>query len=250
MDLGFLDDIIDAISGIFKSDEKPVPPPVKPIAPTVPYDNKTNKPPDLFEIPKDLTLYAMHWLVRSGLSLEGAAAVTGNLWRESYLNPTQKQITDSGLAKGPGRGLAQWTDSTLTKSKGDDNKGRWDTYRKEFFPSLKRSHQYWKSYSIDNIEPQLAFIMHELKNEFPGVLNELTSTGPVRSKTITVLKKYEVARDRDKPEEQNLRVNLAEKIYSLAKQDKNIVAIINKRQKEAAAEKQKRDIAMAKIKKK
>lgn len=250
MDLGFFDDIIDAISGIFKKDEAPVPPPVKPIAPTAPYDNKTNKPPDLFEIPKDLALYAVNWLVRSGLSLEGAAAVTGNLWRESYLNPTQKQITDSGLAKGPGRGLAQWTDSTLTRDRSDDNKGRWDTYRKEFFPSLKKSHEYWKPYDIDSIEPQLAFIVHELRNEFPGVFKELSAPGSVRSKAITVLKKYEIARDRDKPEEQNLRVNLSEKIYSLAKQDKNVMAIIDKRQKDAAAKVKKTDIAMAKTKKK
>jgi len=232
MVLDFINDIVDSIKGLFHREEKPVPvSQSKPVAPNIPYDYKINKPPDLFDIPQDLTTYAAKWLIRGGMSPEGAAAMIGNLWRESYLNPAQIQIDSSGVPRGPGRGVAQWTDTTLTKRSSDDGKGRWDLYRKEFFPNLKTSHDYWKAHTIEGLEPQLAFIIYELKEEFPGVWRNLTTPGSLRDKTIMVLKKYEVARDRDVPEEQNLRVNIAEKIYGFIKQDQAKEAAVAKKTK-------------------
>jgi hypothetical protein len=227
MDLGFVDDIVDWIKDIFSDDKKTEVKSVQKVAvPGRPYDHRLNKPPDLFSIPKDLTQFTVKWLVGAGMSLEGAAAMTGNLWRESYLNPSQKQLDSSGAPKGPGSGVAQWTDSTLTRNQSDNGTGRWDTYETEFFPKLKGYGDYWKDHGLEDLEPQLAFIIYELKEFFPGVWNALRSKGSIRDKTIMVLKKYEVARDRDDPEEQNLRVNFAEKIYNIAKQDKSLLKMI------------------------
>jgi hypothetical protein len=187
----------------------------KPNFPKAPY--KQHEVPDLYNIPKTLALYAVKWFVSSGMSLEGAAAMAGNLWRESYLNPTQLQIID-GLPKGPGKGLAQWTDSSLTIDKKDDGKQRWDKYIK-FFGEIKTTDPYWKNFNMVDEDPQFAFIIHELINDFPGVWRNLITPGSVSQKSTLILQKYEVAKDRNKKEEQNLRATLSEKIYDIAKRD-------------------------------
>jgi hypothetical protein len=51
------------------------------------------------------TVTAMQYLQNHGLSKEQAAGIVGNLIQESGLNPESVQ------AGGPGRGIAQWTDS-------------------------------------------------------------------------------------------------------------------------------------------
>lgn len=183
--------------------------------------------PDLDNIPPKKAMYALNWFISGGMSLEGASALVGNLWRESYLNPAQLQIIN-GKPVGPGRGLAQWTDSTLTKSKEDNGNQRWDEYSGPFFKMLKSSHRYWSKYDRNDVQPQLAFILYEIENKYPGVWRELTSPGSVAAKSNVVLKKYEVARDRNKPEEQNYRARLSEKVYDIAKGDKYIMSMVNK----------------------
>lgn len=218
--MDFINDVIEWFLDTFfpKSKKKESPGPKKPNFPKAPY--KQYDVPNLYNIPETLALYAVKWFVSSGMSLEGAAAVVGNLWRESYLNPTQLQIID-GRPQGPGKGLAQWTDSSLTIDKRDDGKQRWDRYVR-FFGEIKTTHPYWKNSKMMDAEPQLAFIVYELKNDFPGVWRNLTTPGSVSQKSTTVLKKYEVARDRDKKEEQNLRATLSEKVYDIAKKDKKL----------------------------
>lgn len=194
--------------------------------PKSPYNK--GQEPDLNQIPEDSVKFAAKWLVSHGMSLEGASALIGNLWRESYLNPTQIQIVGKKLS-GPGRGLAQWTDSTLTKSKEDDAGARWDLYKNQFFPSLKNSHKFWKDYDMMDAEPQLTYIIHELKNNYKSVWRELTSPGSISSKSNAVLKRYEVAAKRNDPEEQNFRTNLSEKVYNIVKSDKKLASLAGQR---------------------
>lgn len=211
--------------------DKPASPPKKIPSPFPKQSYKSQ--PDLSDIPEDSAKFAVRWFVSHGLSLEGASALTANLWKESFLNPTQLQI--SGKNKfGPGVGLAQWTDSTLTNDKEDDGRQRWDRYKNEFFPSLKTSHPFWKDYNMFDAEPQLSYIIHELENYYKGVWRELTSPGSIRSKSNAVLKRYEVARTRDDPEEQNFRTNLAEKIYTMVKSDKKLADLVSARKENKA----------------
>lgn len=225
--MDFLDGILDWFKDLFSTKEEPkqaksfTPP-----YPKTPYTPRNQ--PDLYDIPENLALFIVKWFVSSGMSLEGAAATAGNLWRESYFNPTQLQIV-SGKPVGPGRGLAQWTDSTLTKKPTDDGRQRWDYYNNEFFPMLKRSHPFWKNSNVNDLEPQLAYITYEMREDFPGVWRSMKSPGSVSQKAIEVLRKYEISKDRDQKEEQNFRANLAEKIYTLAKNDKDLKKTIEAR---------------------
>jgi hypothetical protein len=175
------------------------------------YSYTEENKPDLSQLPIDTVKFCVRWFVHSGLSLEGACAMVGNLWRESYLNPYQKQIET-----GPGRGLAQWT-------LGD----RWDTYMNTFFSKFKASHSSLRYMNPYHIEPQLAFVMYELKTTYRGVYNTLISSGDIEGKTIKVLKIYEAPRDKDKLEEHNVRVGLAKKVYQVALSDNKIPAIFN-----------------------
>jgi hypothetical protein len=226
--VGLIDGIIDwfkRISGKSSTAKDGKPP--KSFAPPFekkPYDLRSV--PDLNDIPKDLAQFCMRWFVASGMSIEGAAATVANLWRESYLNPAQLQIPATKPV-GPGRGLAQWTDSSLTKRKEDDGRERWDHYRDKFFPSLKQSNKFWSRHVLNDLEPQLAYIVYEMKERFPSVWRNMETPGSVSGKAIIVLQKYEIARDRDKKEEQNLRANLAEKMYVLAKDDEKLKRVMN-----------------------
>jgi len=177
--------------------------------PTYSYTNKNR--PKLSELPEDTVKVCVRWFVHAGLSLEGACALVGNLWRESYLNPYQKQING-----GPGRGLAQWSV--------DD---RWNTYISNFMPKFKSSHSSLSNLNKYNIESQLAFILYELKNDYRNVYNALLTSGDLEGKTIKVLKEYEVARDKDLGKEQNLRIGLARKAYAISANDSKIPVINN-----------------------
>lgn len=171
---------------------------------------KKNRP-KLTELPVDTVKFCVRWFVQSGLSFDGACALVGNLWRESYLNPYQKQING-----GPGRGLAQWTL--------DD---RWITYNSDFFPKFKAGHTMLKNIDKYHIESQLAFVVYELKTEYRDVYNMLITNGNINEKTVTILKKYEIARDKNKAEEQNLRISLALKVREIASADNKIPIIAN-----------------------
>jgi hypothetical protein len=224
--LDLINQAIEWFKSIFYPEQEKKPTKIQSPFPKKPYNK--GEEPDLNQLPTESVKFAARWFVSHGLSLEGAAALVGNLWRESYLNPRQLQIVGRKLS-GPGKGLAQWTDSTLTKTPSDDGTGRWDRYKNEFFPSLKTSHKFWKDYEMMDAEPQLSYIIHELKNDYPGVWRQLISPGSVSAKSNIVLKKYEVAADRNKPEEQNFRADLSEKVYSLIKGDKKLASLASSR---------------------
>jgi hypothetical protein len=228
--LNIINDLINQavewFKGIFYSEQEKKPVKIESPFPKKPYNK--GEEPDLNQLPSESVKFAARWLVSHGLSLEGASALIGNLWRESYLNPRQLQIVGKSLS-GPGKGLAQWTDSTLTKTKSDDGGARWDYYQNQFFPSLKNSHNFWKDYELMDAEPQLSYIIYELKKDYPGVWRELSSPGSISSKSNAVLKRYEVAAKRNDPEEQNFRTNLSEKVYSLIKGDKKLASLATSR---------------------
>lgn len=222
-----IEDIIKGIYDYFFGKEEP--PPVKkreiPEYPKEPY----TKQPDLEnDIPEDLVRFMARFLISSSkkeITMEGAAALLANMWRESFLNPAQLQLRGKpSKPKGPGRGLAQWEDSTLSKNAS----GRWDVYQNQFFPALKKSHEFWKDHTLLDVEPQLSYAIYELKEikSFAPVWRELTSKGSVSSKTIMVLKKYEAPKERNDKEEQNFRVSIAEKMYNMIKTDPKIKAIM------------------------
>lgn len=163
--------------------------------------------PNLGNIPIALSLYCLRWFLHAGLSIEGSAALVGNLWRESYLNPEQMQISG-----GPGTGLAQW-------SKDD----RWRKFTNEFLPRFISSHPKLSSLDMFDLDSQLAFILHELKSrQFYDVYKELCSPGNLRGKTVKVLAEYEIARDRRDPKEQDVRYEIANKMYNLLLNDSRV----------------------------
>jgi hypothetical protein len=228
--MDFLNGVLDWLSGVFSSKESGKQKPAQKKERYVPrYEKKSyegRNRPDLNNMPEELVKFMIKWFLYSGMSLEGAAATIGNLWRESYLNPAQVQLSDEGKLTGPGRGLAQWTDTTMTSTKKDDGLMRWDIYKNEFFPMLKRSNPFWASHKLEDLEPQLAYIVFELRKHYARVWREMETRGSVSSKAILFMKVYEVSANRDEKPEQNLRSNLAEKAYMIGKGDKEIMRIV------------------------
>ncbi|MBP5272893.1 MAG: transglycosylase SLT domain-containing protein [Clostridia bacterium] len=86
-------------------------------------------------------------LVKEGLSSAAACGIMANIEKESSFNPT------AGSTSGA-YGLCQWTG------------GR----RSNLFSYCKNN-----GYSSSSVEGQVAFLMHELKTSYSGVLNSLKS---------------------------------------------------------------------------
>lgn len=172
--------------------------------PSQSYDK--NNVPNLYSIPTNTAKFFVRWFLHAGMSLEGACAMSGNLWKESFFNPYQKE-----LSGGPGRGLAQWTDGH-----------RWSTYVSSFFPSFRSANQLLSSYDLYDLESQLSYVVYELKNSYRGVWNTLKSPGDLYGKTMKVLKKFEVPATKDSPKEQNLRYDLAKQIMDIVQSDKRL----------------------------
>lgn len=178
----------------------------------MPNDSYTKEnQPGLYDIPVNTAKYFVRWFLHAGLSLEGACAMAGNLWKESYFNPKQRQIEG-----GPGRGLAQWTEGE-----------RWTTYSTIFYPSFRSANQLLTTYDMLDLEPQLSFVIYELKNSYRGIWNELKSPGDLHSKTMRVLKKYEAPATKNDPDEQNKRYKCANIIMNIAQSDNRLKYIAN-----------------------
>ena len=143
-------------------------------------------------------------LIAAGLSPCGAAALMGNLRAESNLDPQNLQnsfeaklnhtnatytaAVDAGtygnfICDGAGYGLAQWTYST----------------RKENLLLYARK----IGASIGDLNMQIAFLLHELQNDYPGVLAVLKSTHDLYYASDLVLMQYE--RPADQGENQRRR---------------------------------------------
>lgn len=170
--------------------------------------------PDHFEdLPRfrDLVLYSLRFLLYADISVEGATAIIANLWKESYLNPYQKQFKG-----GPGRGITQWTDDE-----------RWSIYLNTFLPKFKAQNSITAKYNWYDLDSQLCYVMDELINgTYDYVYNELKTSGNLNNKTILVLQKYEVAGTRFDKKQQLQRCQLAEMIYNMAKSDPEIKYIL------------------------
>lgn len=144
-----------------------------------------------------------------GWTDEGVAALMGNLDKESTLRPVQLQgdLSDSNRTKSMkyvadadknkrnftsgqiGFGIAQWTTPD----------------RKENLWNYAQS----KGKSVGDLDTQLEFLNDELESKYKGVVAELKNTKDVGSAAVTVLKKFEVARDRNLKSEQDDRASRA-----------------------------------------
>jgi hypothetical protein len=167
--------------------------------------------PNIYDIPTNTAKYFVRWFLHAGMSLEGACALSGNLWRESYFNPYQKEMSG-----GPGRGLAQWTNTV-----------RWTTYTSTFFPSFRASNKLVSSYDLYDLESQLSFVVYELKNNYRGIWRTLLTPGDLYGKAMKVLKKYEVPATKDDPTEEKLRYDLGQKIMNIVQGDNRLKFIAN-----------------------
>lgn len=113
--------------------------------------------------------YIMKRLMDAGYSESSAAAIIGNLIRESHLNP---QIVGDNRTSG---GIAQW------------HNGRWDDLRA--FAKNKGTH--WT-----NLDTQLDFLMYEMASKYnmsPAKMNALS----FEDATELFTKKYEVPANAD-----------------------------------------------------
>ncbi|MBD5098280.1 MAG: hypothetical protein HDT35_01805 [Clostridiales bacterium] len=136
-------------------------------------------------------------LIAAGFTPAGAAGLLGNLYAESGLNPQNLQntyeaklgFTDAGytvavdngtytnFAKDcAGYGLAQWTYSA----------------RKAALLAFARA----RGASIGDLDMQVSYLLMELRNLFPSVLDKLRTTSSVREVSDAVLLQFERPADR------------------------------------------------------
>lgn len=165
-------------------------------------------------------------LSAAGLSPCGAAALMGNLRAESNLNPrnlqnsfnaklgmTDEEYTaavDAGtygnfICDGAGYGLAQWTYST----------------RKENLLLYARR----IGASIGDLNMQIAFLLHELQNDYPGVFAKLLTATNIGEATELVLTKYERPADQGIAQLM-LRTDYALSIYNEFREERTTMATI------------------------
>ena len=158
-----------------------------------------NNLPDLIRLPVHLTKYIVRFFMASGLSKPGAVALAANFWKESRFNPYQDQI-----GGGPGYGLAQW-----------DRKNRWGRFVNSFLSTFRSSDPIFYSTSKYDLDAQLSYTIYEMKTFYNDVYLELLKPYRLEEKVILIMQKYEVCRDRDKPEEQQERFNISKNIDAI-----------------------------------
>jgi len=228
---GVVDLIFDAISNFtewvksfFEKPEAPKPtqprPEPKPNFPTRSYTTPAEAPK---QMPLNQAVYIIKLLIKGGLTLEGASALVGNMWEEGLFNPHQKQF-----GGGPGRGIVQW-----------EKGARWEDYL-NFHKRLQSFDVFWKKFGIFEIEPQVAFVIHELENrpQYAEVWDALTNPGSLREKAVSVLQKYEIASNRNKKPEQDERTEHAQNAYSAASSNREVKQMVEKyKQKNIASRK-------------
>lgn len=154
-----------------------------------------------------------NYLIGEELTTFGAAALMGNLFAESGLNPANLQNTyekklkyndanytaavDSGEYKNfvydsAGYGLAQWT--------------HWSRKKKLLEYAKTRSE------SIGDLELQLEFLIKELESLFPAVISLLRRADDVREASDCVLLKFERPADQSETAKQR-RAGYGQKYY-------------------------------------
>ena len=144
-----------------------------------------------------------------GWTDEGVAALMGNLDKESTLRPVQLQgdLADSNRTKSM-KYVAEADKNKRNFTRGQIGFGiaQWTTPdRKENLWNYAQS----KGKSVGDLDTQLEFLNDELETKYKGVVAELKNTKDVGSAAVTVLKKFEVARDRNLKSEQEDRASRA-----------------------------------------
>ena len=144
-----------------------------------------------------------------GWTDEGVAALMGNLDKESTLRPVQLQgdLADSNRTKSM-KYVAEADKNKRNFTRGQIGFGiaQWTTPdRKENLWNYAQS----KGKSVGDLDTQLEFLNDELETKYKGVVAELKNTKDVGSAAVTVLKKFEVARDRNLKSEQDDRASRA-----------------------------------------
>lgn len=144
-----------------------------------------------------------------GWTDEGVAALMGNLDKESTLRPVQLQgdLSDSNRTKSM-KYVADADKNKRNFTKGQIGFGiaQWTTPdRKENLWNYAQS----KGKSVGDLDTQLEFLNDELESKYKGVVAELKNAKDVGSAAVTVLKKFEVARDRNLKSEQDDRASRA-----------------------------------------
>ena len=144
-----------------------------------------------------------------GWTDEGVAALMGNLDKESTLRPVQLQgdLADSNRTKSM-KYVAEADKNKRNFTKGQIGFGiaQWTTPdRKENLWNYAQS----KGKSVGDLDTQLEFLNDELETKYKGVVAELKNAKDVGSAAVTVLKKFEVARDRNLKSEQDDRASRA-----------------------------------------
>lgn len=117
----------------------------------------------------DRTRQALSYFTGQGYSREQAAAIVGNLMRESSMNPAAEGDMRDG--KYTSYGIAQWHD------------GRQDEFKKLFGKDIHGS----------SLEEQLAFLQYELtQGKFANVGSEIRQSSDVREASGIFTRKYEI----------------------------------------------------------
>jgi len=113
---------------------------------------------------------AFHYFVGKGLTKVQAAAIVGNLQQESGIDPTSVQ------PRGPGRGIAQWS-----------NGARWNVSRHDNVTWYASQH----GASVHSLSLQLDFIWYELETFSEYGLSSLRHASTISSATYVFQQDFE-----------------------------------------------------------
>ena len=134
------------------------------------------------------------FLLKQGLTLEGACGLMGNLYAESLLEP--KNLQNSYESK------LGYNDETYTKAVDDcsysrtsfvNDKAGYGIAQWTFWSRKEGLYDYVKSNnrSIGDLETQLEYLMMEMAMSYPKVLDVLQSSDSIIETTKVVLEQYE-----------------------------------------------------------
>lgn len=145
---------------------------------------------------KDTAEKIWNFFLDEGFSIYGIAALMGNLFAESGLDP--KNLQNSCEKR------LNYTDATYTAAvdngtyKNFANDGAGYGLPQFTFPSRKEAfYKYAKDVgkSIGDLETQLLFMVKEMKKDFKSVYSALKTASDVKTASDLVLKKYEAPKD-------------------------------------------------------
>ena len=131
-------------------------------------------------------------LIASGLTPAGAAGLLGNLYAESGLRPDNLQNTYEAKLGFTDEGYTVAVDNGTYTNFANDEAGyglaQWTYWsRKAALLAFARAY----GTSIGDLDMQVSYLLMELRNLFPSVLDKLRTTASVREASDCVLLKFE-----------------------------------------------------------